>query len=46
MKTITFLDTMIHHNTITNQQKDGILHTLGVIGNVLVKKKNFINQLY
>ena len=45
MKTVTFLGTIIHNDTITIKQKDGVLHMLGVIGNVLIKKKAFANQL-
>ena len=45
MKTVTFLGTVIHNDTITPKQKDGVLHMLGVIGNVLIKKKTFANQL-
>ena len=45
MKTVTFLGTIIHNDTITAKQKDGVLHMLGVIGNVLIKKKAFANQL-
>jgi hypothetical protein len=45
MKTVNFLGTIIHNDTITTKQKDGILHMLGVIGNVLIKKKAFANQL-
>ena len=45
MKTVSFLGTIIHNDTITIKQKDGILHMLGVIGNVLIKKKVFANQL-
>ncbi|CAF3605893.1 unnamed protein product, partial [Rotaria sordida] len=45
MKTVTFLGTVIHNDTITTKQKDGVLHMLGVIGNVLIKKKTFANQL-
>jgi hypothetical protein len=45
MKTVTFLGTIIHNDSITTKQKDGILHMLGVIGNVLIKKKAFTNQL-
>jgi len=45
MKTVHFLGTIIHNDTITTKQKDGILHMLGVIGNVLIKKKAFTNQL-
>ena len=45
MKTVSFLGTIIHNDTITSKQKDGVLHMLGVIGNVLIKKKAFANQL-
>lgn len=45
MKTVNFLGTIIHNDTITPAQKDGVLHMLGVIGNVLIKKKTFANQL-
>ncbi|CAF1083384.1 unnamed protein product [Adineta steineri] len=45
MKTVSFLGTIIHNDSITVKQKDGILHMLGVIGNVLIKKKAFANQL-
>ncbi|CAF2511514.1 unnamed protein product [Rotaria sp. Silwood2] len=45
MKTVSFLGTIIHNDTITAKQKDGVLHMLGVIGNVLIKKKAFVNQL-
>jgi hypothetical protein len=45
MKTVTFLGTIIHNDTITAKQKDGVLHMLGVIGNVLIKKKTFTSQL-
>jgi importin-7 len=45
MKTVTFLGTIIHNDKINNQQKDGVLHMLGVIGNVLIKKKTFNSQL-
>lgn len=45
MKTVAFLGTIIHNDTITSKQKDGVLHMLGVIGNVLIKKKAFANQL-
>ncbi|CAF3715518.1 unnamed protein product [Adineta steineri] len=45
MKTVSFLGTIIHNDTITPKQKDGVLHMLGVIGNVLIKKKTFANQL-
>ena len=45
MKTVAFLGTIIHNDTVTSKQKDGILHMLGVIGNVLIKKKAFANQL-
>ncbi|CAF0864105.1 unnamed protein product [Rotaria sp. Silwood1] len=45
MKTVSFLGTIIHNDTVTTKQKDGILHMLGVIGNVLIKKKAFVNQL-
>jgi hypothetical protein len=45
MKTVTFLGTIIHNDTITAKQRDGVLHMLGVIGNVLIKKKTFTNQL-
>lgn len=45
MKTVGFLGTIIHNDTVTVKQKDGILHMLGVIGNVLIKKKAFANQL-
>lgn len=45
MKTVTFLGTVIHNDNITPKQKDGVLHMLGVIGNVLIKKKTFANQL-
>ena len=45
MKTVAFLGTIIHNDTITSKQKDGVLHMLGVIGNVLIKKKTFANQL-
>ncbi|CAF3319814.1 unnamed protein product [Rotaria socialis] len=45
MKTVNFLGTVIHNDTITPKQKDGVLHMLGVIGNVLIKKKTFTNQL-
>ena len=45
MKTVGFLGTIIHNDTVTTKQKDGVLHMLGVIGNVLIKKKAFANQL-
>lgn len=45
MKTVNFLGTIIHNDTISNKQKDGILHMLGVIGTVLIKKKAFVHQL-
>ena len=45
MKTVTFLGTIIHNDKISNKQKDGILHMLGVIGMILIKKKTFVNQL-
>jgi len=45
MKTVSFLGTIIHNDRITIQQKDGVLHMLGVIGNVLIKKKTLSNQL-
>ncbi|UJR37907.1 hypothetical protein I4U23_030595 [Adineta vaga] len=45
MKTVSFLGTVIHNDTISTKQKDGVLHMLGVIGNVLIKKKTFANQL-
>ena len=45
MKSVSFLGTVIHNDTITVKQKDGILHMLGVIGTVLIKKKAFANQL-
>ncbi|CAF3526399.1 unnamed protein product [Rotaria sp. Silwood1] len=45
MKTVSFLGTIIHNDTISTKQKDGVLHMLGVIGNVLIKKKTFANQL-
>jgi importin-7 len=45
MKTVAFLGTIIHNDTITSKQKDGVLHMLGVIGNVLIKKKTFASQL-
>ncbi|CAF0759891.1 unnamed protein product [Didymodactylos carnosus] len=37
MRTVTFLGTVIHNENITFKQKDGVLHMLGVIGNVLIK---------
>lgn len=45
MKTVGFLGTIIHNDTITAKQKDGVLHMLGVIGTVLIKKKAFAHQL-
>ena len=45
MKTVTFIGTIIHNDTVTSKQKDGILHMLGVIGTILIKKKAFTNQL-
>lgn len=45
MKTVTFLGTIIHNDRITPKQKDGVLHMLGVIGNILIKKKTFAGQL-
>ncbi|CAF1060914.1 unnamed protein product [Adineta ricciae] len=45
MKTVAFLGTVIHNDTISPKQKDGVLHMLGVIGNVLIKKKTFAGQL-
>jgi hypothetical protein len=45
MKTVNFLGTIIHNDRITTKQKDGVLHMLGVIGNVLIKKKTFTSQL-
>ncbi|CAF0777814.1 unnamed protein product [Didymodactylos carnosus] len=44
-KTVTFLGTVINSENITLKQKDGVLHMLGVIGNVLIKKKTFTSQL-
>ena len=45
MKTVSFLGTIIHNDKISSQQRDGVLHMLGVIGTVLIKKKNFVHQL-
>ena len=45
MKTVTFLGTIIHNDSISSKQRDGVLHMLGVIGTVLIKKKTFTHQL-
>ena len=45
MKTITFLGTLIQNDAIMTKQKASVLHMLGVIGIVLIKKKTFANQL-
>lgn len=45
MKTVSFLGTILHNDTVSTKQKDGVLHMLGVIGSVLIKKKAFVNQL-